>query len=90
MHMKGTSGRLEKFNLTATQAILYFNSLDPGETITLPYRVRTLFSCVYEYYDPEVNAIARPVQRKWRSTGCSNVRRNPRAASLLEVVVHAL
>jgi uncharacterized protein YfaS (alpha-2-macroglobulin family) len=64
------SGRLEKFNLTATQAILYFNSLDPGETITLPYRLRakypirarTLFSRVYEYYDPEVNSVARPVQ----------------------------
>jgi alpha-2-macroglobulin-like protein len=65
------SGRLEKFNLTATQAILYFNSLDPGETITrsrtvlrakYPIRARTRLSRVYEYYDPEVNSVARPVQ----------------------------
>ena len=68
------SGRLEKFNLTATQAILYFDSLAPGERITLPFRlrakypirVRTLLSRVYEYYDPEVGSVARPVQLEVR------------------------
>ena len=68
------SGRLEKFNLTATQAILYFDSLAPGETVTLPFRLRakypirarTLVSRVYEYYDPEVNSLARPVQLEVR------------------------
>ena len=63
------SGRLEKFNLTATQAILYFDSLAPGDRITLafrlrakyPMRARTLLSRVYEYYDPEVSSVARPV-----------------------------
>jgi uncharacterized protein YfaS (alpha-2-macroglobulin family) len=63
-------GRLEKFSQTATQAILYFDSFGPGETVTVKYRLRakypirarTFQSRVYEYYDPEVNATARPVQ----------------------------
>jgi uncharacterized protein YfaS (alpha-2-macroglobulin family) len=63
-------GRLEKFNLTATQAILYFDSIGARETVTLqfrlrakyPIRARTFQSRVYEYYDPEVNAVARPAQ----------------------------
>jgi hypothetical protein len=64
------SGRLEKFGLTATQAILYFDSIAPGDTVTVkfrlrakyPIRARTFKSRVYEYYDPEVNSVARPVQ----------------------------
>ena len=64
------SGRLEKISLTATQAILYFNSLAPGQTVTLHYRLRakypiraqTFESRVYEYYDPQVSAVAPPVQ----------------------------
>jgi uncharacterized protein YfaS (alpha-2-macroglobulin family) len=68
------SGLLEKFNLTATQAILYFDSIAPGDTVTLrfrlrakyPIRARTFQSRVYEYYDPEVNAVARPVQLEVR------------------------
>ena len=68
------SGRLEKFSLTATQAILYFDSIAPGDTVTLrfrlrakyPIRARTFQSRVYEYYDPEVNSVARPVQLEVR------------------------
>jgi hypothetical protein len=68
------TGRLEKFSLTATQAILYFNSVAPGDTVTLhfrlrakyPIRARTLRSRVYEYYDPDVSSIARPVQLEVR------------------------
>jgi uncharacterized protein YfaS (alpha-2-macroglobulin family) len=64
------SGRLEKFNLTATQAILYFNSFAAGETVKLsfrlrakyPIRARTFASRVYEYYNPSVSSVARPVQ----------------------------
>ncbi len=64
------SGRLEKFSLTATQAILYFDSFTPGETASLEFRLRakypiraqTFQSRVYEYYDPEVKSVARPVQ----------------------------
>jgi len=63
------SGRLEKFNQTATQAILYFNSFGAGETVQLrfrfrakyPIRVRTFQSRVYEYYDPDVKSVAQPV-----------------------------
>jgi hypothetical protein len=68
------SGRLEKFSLTATQAILYFDSFAPGETVTLrfrlrakyPIRARTFKSRVYEYYDPDVNSVARPEQLEVR------------------------
>jgi uncharacterized protein YfaS (alpha-2-macroglobulin family) len=64
------SGHLSKFSLTATQAILYFDSFAPGDTVTVkfrlrakyPIRARTFKSRVYEYYDPEVSSIARPVQ----------------------------
>jgi hypothetical protein len=67
-------GRLEKFNLTATQAVLYFDSLAPGETISLrfrlrakyPVRARTFKSRVFEYYDPEVSSVARPIQLEVR------------------------
>jgi uncharacterized protein YfaS (alpha-2-macroglobulin family) len=64
------TGRLEKFSLTATQAILYFNALGPHETVELKFRLRakypirakTFESRVYEYYDPAVTASARPMQ----------------------------
>ena len=67
-------GRLEKFSLTATQAILYFDSIGAGQTVTLrfrlrakyPMRAKTFPSRVYEYYDPEVNSVARPVQLEVR------------------------
>jgi alpha-2-macroglobulin-like protein len=63
-------GRLEKFSQTATQAILYFNRFDAGQTVKLKFRLRakypirahTFQSRVYEYYDPAVRAVARPVQ----------------------------
>jgi uncharacterized protein YfaS (alpha-2-macroglobulin family) len=62
------SGRLEKFSLTATQAILYFDAIAPGDTFAVsfrlrakyPIRARTFASRVYEYYDPEVGSLARP------------------------------
>jgi len=68
------SGRLQKFSLTATQAILYFDSFAAGDTVKLsfrlrakyPIRARTFPSLVYEYYQPEVNAVARPVQLEVR------------------------
>jgi hypothetical protein len=63
------TGKLEKFSQTATQAILYFNAFAPGETVELkfrlrakyPIRARTFHSRVYEYYDPDVKSVARPV-----------------------------
>ncbi|HZD78227.1 MAG TPA: MG2 domain-containing protein [Acidobacteriaceae bacterium] len=64
------AGRLEKFSLTATQAILYFNALAPHQNVTLkirlrakyPIRAHTFQARVYEYYDPDVNSVARPVK----------------------------
>jgi uncharacterized protein YfaS (alpha-2-macroglobulin family) len=66
--------RLEKFSLTSTQAILYFDSIGSGKTINLsvrlrakyPIRARTFASRAYEYYDPQVNSMARPVQLEVR------------------------
>jgi len=68
------SGRLEKFSQTATQAILYFNGLAPGQTVSLKFRLRakypirakTFESRVYEYYDPAVSATAPPVELEVR------------------------
>jgi A-macroglobulin TED domain/Alpha-2-macroglobulin family/MG2 domain/Carboxypeptidase regulatory-like domain/A-macroglobulin receptor binding domain/Alpha-2-macroglobulin bait region domain/Macroglobulin domain MG3 len=64
------SGRMEKFSLTATQAILYFDSFAPGDKVTFKYRLRakypirakTFSSRVYEYYSPDVQSVARPIQ----------------------------
>jgi uncharacterized protein YfaS (alpha-2-macroglobulin family) len=64
------AGSLQKFSLTATQAILYFNALAPGKPVELRFRLRaqypirahTFESRVYEYYDPAVSAIARPAE----------------------------
>jgi hypothetical protein len=62
-------GHLQKASVTPTQAILYLDSLAAGETVAFKYRLRakypirarTFVSRVYEYYDPEVNSVARPV-----------------------------
>jgi uncharacterized protein YfaS (alpha-2-macroglobulin family) len=64
------AGSMEKFSLTVTQAILYFNALAAKSDVALefrlrakyPIRARTFQSKVYEYYDPDVNSIARPVE----------------------------
>jgi hypothetical protein len=69
------SGRLEKFSLTATQATLYFDSIGAGETIALrcrlrakhPIRARTFQSRVYQYYDPELKSVARPIELEIRT-----------------------
>ena len=70
------SGRLGKFGLTATQAILYFNALLPKQTVTLTFRFRAKYSIsartfqsrVYEHYDLGVTSSARPVQLKVRGS----------------------
>ncbi len=61
-------GRLEKFTQTATQAILYFDSIPAGGSVSVKYRLRAKYPIrarsflakAYEYYDPAVNAVARP------------------------------
>jgi alpha-2-macroglobulin-like protein len=67
-------GRLEKYSQTATQAILYFDSIGAGDAIKLHYRLRakypirarTFQSRVYEYYDPEVRSVAAPIAMEVR------------------------
>jgi len=69
------SGRLEKFTLTPTHAVLYFDSIAANDSLHLRYRLRakypvragTFKSRVYEYYDPEVSAVARPTELEIRS-----------------------
>jgi len=64
------SGRLEKYSLTSTQAVLYFDSIAPRSEFKLPFRLRakypirarTFESRVYEYYSPDVFSVARPVE----------------------------
>jgi uncharacterized protein YfaS (alpha-2-macroglobulin family) len=64
------SGRLEKYSVTPTQAVLYFDSIAPGGAFKLPFRLRakypirarTFASRVYEYYAPDVKGVATPVQ----------------------------
>jgi uncharacterized protein YfaS (alpha-2-macroglobulin family) len=63
-------GHLEKYSLTATQAILYFDSIPTNGRLSLTYRLRakypvkarTFESRVYEYYAPEVGSRAAPVE----------------------------
>lgn len=67
---------MEKFTQTATQAILYFDSIPAGGNVTIKYRLRakypirakTLQSKIYEYYDPAVQSIARPVAMEVRKS----------------------
>ncbi len=61
-------GRLDKFSVTPTQAILYFDAIKPGSPVHVTFRLRakypirtqTFASRVYEYYDPAVSSTARP------------------------------
>ncbi|HVY94915.1 MAG TPA: hypothetical protein VHA14_19265, partial [Bryobacteraceae bacterium] len=63
-------GHLEKFSITATQAILYFDSIPANGRLSLTYRLRakypvkahTFQARVYEYYAPDVGSSAAPVQ----------------------------
>ena len=61
-------GRLEKYTLTAKQVILYFDGLNPKQKVEFAFRLRAKFpvraqtfaSRVYEYYNPAVEAKAKP------------------------------
>ena len=62
-------GTLQKYSLTGRQIICYLEKLDPQQTVKFSYRLRAKFpikaqtpkSRVYEYYNPERQAEARPV-----------------------------
>ena len=54
--------------------LLYFDSVTPGDTVRLRFRLRAKYpiraptfpSRAYEYYQPEVNAVVRPVELEVR------------------------
>lgn len=61
-------GSLTKFTVTPKQVILYLDGLQPKQELTLTYRLRAKYpikaktnaSKVYQYYNPEISAIAKP------------------------------
>jgi uncharacterized protein YfaS (alpha-2-macroglobulin family) len=62
--------KIQKFNLTGRQVIVYLDKVDSGKSLEFSYRLRAKFplkaktvqSKVYEYYNPEVEATAPPVE----------------------------
>jgi hypothetical protein len=63
-------GKLEKYTITAKQIILYFDGLNPGQTVEFafglrakfPVKAQTFSSRIYEYYNPTVEDKAKPVE----------------------------
>lgn len=61
-------GSLTKFTVTAKQVILYLDGLQAKQNLTINYRLRakypikakTTASKVYQYYNPEISATAKP------------------------------
>jgi uncharacterized protein YfaS (alpha-2-macroglobulin family) len=61
-------GKLEKYTITAKQVMLYFDGLNPKQRLEFAFRLRAKFpvraqtfaSRVYEYYNPTVEAKAKP------------------------------
>ena len=59
---------VQKFSLTGRQIIFYLDKLESGKPAELQYRLRAKYpiqaktprSRVYEYYNPEVEALAQP------------------------------
>jgi len=62
-------GTIEKFELAGRQAILYFENIAGNATVEFSYQLRAKFPLrantpetrVYEYYNPELGALAEPV-----------------------------
>ena len=62
--------KIDKFNLTGRQIIVYLEELKPRQTVEFTYRLKAKFpikaktpkSTVYEYYNPDNRADAAPVE----------------------------
>jgi len=62
--------RIQKFELTGRQIIVYLEELTPGQTVRLTYdlkakypmRAKTPRSVAYNYYNPEERGVAKPVE----------------------------
>jgi uncharacterized protein YfaS (alpha-2-macroglobulin family) len=61
---------IERYSVTGTQAILYLRNLDFGKPLNFSYTLRAKYPVkaksprakVYKYYEPNVQAIAKPVK----------------------------
>ena len=64
------AGRIAKFQVTPRSVIVYFKGLEPGQPLTLKYRLKATMpvklqappAVVYEYYDPEKQSTSQSVQ----------------------------
>ncbi|MBX7222118.1 MAG: hypothetical protein K1Y36_19355 [Blastocatellia bacterium] len=67
---ESTKNKINKFTIQADTVTLYVSGLEPGETITFPYRLRAKYpveittfpSRVYEYYSPSRGGYSQPVK----------------------------
>lgn len=63
-------GTIERYSLTGRQAIIYLRSVDFGKPLEFSYQLRAKYpvkaktprSRVYQYYQPSVEAVAKPVK----------------------------
>jgi uncharacterized protein YfaS (alpha-2-macroglobulin family) len=61
--------KIEKYNLTSRQVIIYLEKIEEKKPVEFSYRLRAKFplkaktteSRAYEYYNPEIEAVAQPV-----------------------------
>jgi uncharacterized protein YfaS (alpha-2-macroglobulin family) len=64
------SGLVQRFDLTGRQVIVYLNRMERGKPVAFSYRLRAKFpiraktprSQVYDYYSPDLRAVAPPVE----------------------------
>jgi uncharacterized protein YfaS (alpha-2-macroglobulin family) len=64
------SGMIQRFDITGRQVILYVEAIQPRKPVQLSYRLRAKFpvraktprSMAYDYYSPDLQAIAKPVE----------------------------
>ncbi len=62
--------RIERFDLTGRQVILYLTGVEEGKPLEFSYRMKARFpiraktprSTVYEYYNPCTRGVAAPVE----------------------------
>jgi len=61
--------KFKKYSATSRQVIIYIDTLKPGERLQFDYRMKAKYplrakspeSRTYQYYNPEVNDVSRPV-----------------------------
>jgi uncharacterized protein YfaS (alpha-2-macroglobulin family) len=64
------SGLIQRFDVTGRQVLVYLNGLEKGKPVAFQYRLRAKFpvraktprSLAYDYYSPDLQAVAKPVE----------------------------